>query len=91
VCHNTHLVLSDDLVMVYIIRASGCMGRFTSGCVERTGLRGLSVYDRNGIFLEYFSGPRLRSWCVFGPDGQRVERWCEVAPEDSSRIFPRCG
>jgi len=34
------LLLSDDLVMVYIMRESGCMGRFTSGRVERMGPRG---------------------------------------------------
>jgi hypothetical protein len=81
------LQLSDDLAMVYIMRDSTCMGRFTSGHVERTGPRGLRVYDRNGVFLEYFSGPRLRSWCVFGPEGRQVEAWSEVTPEDSPRIF----
>ena len=83
------LPLSDDLVMVYIMRESGCMGRFTSGRVERTGPRGVSVYDRSGDFVEYFSGPRIRSWCVFGPEGQRVEGWCEVTPEDLPRILSR--
>ena len=89
-CANTpSLPLSDDLVMVYIMRDSGCMGRFTSGRIERAGPTGVSVYDRNGAFVEYFSGTRTRSWCVFGPDGQRVEGWCEVTPEDSPRIFSR--
>ena len=75
--------------MVYVLRDSGCMGRFTSGRVERTGPKRVNVYKRSGEFLEYFSGTRIRSWCVFGPDGQRVEGWCEVMPEDSSRIFSR--
>ena len=75
--------------MVYVIRDSGCRGRFTSGRVERLGPQGLDVYNRYGEVLDYFSGTRIRSWCVFGPDGQRVEGWCEVASEDSSRIFSR--
>jgi hypothetical protein len=44
------LVLSDDLVMVYVLRDSGCVGRFTSGRVERTG-SGVNFYDRGGISL----------------------------------------
>jgi hypothetical protein len=79
------LTLSDDFVMIYIMRDSGCMGRFTSGRVERTGSAGLNFYDRDGAFVEYFSGTRIRSWCVFGP----LERWCEVTPEDLPRIFSR--
>ena len=31
-------MLSDDFVMIYIMLDSGCMRRFTSGRVERTGL-----------------------------------------------------
>ena len=76
------LVLSDDVVMVYVLRDSGCVGRFTSGRVERTG-SGLNFYDRRGDLVEYFSGTRIRSWCVFGP----LEGWCEVTPEDLPRIF----
>ena len=78
------LVLSDDLVMVYVLRDSGCVGRFTSGRVERTE-SGLNFYDRGGGLVEYFSGTKIRSWCVFGP----LERWCEVMPEDVPRIFSR--
>jgi len=59
------LVLSDDLVMVYVLRDSGCVGRFTSGRVERTG-SGLNFYDRGGGLVEYFSETKIRSWCVFG-------------------------
>ena len=89
-CAKTpNLLLSDDLVMVYVMRTSGCMGRFTSGRVERTGPSGVNVYNRYDEIIEYFSGTRIRSWCVFGPDDERIEGWCEVAPEDSSRIFPR--
>ena len=82
------LLLSDDVVMVHIMRNSGCMGRFTSGRVERMGQSGLSVYDRNGVLVEYFSGTSIRSWCAFGPEG-RIEGWCDVAPEDLSRILSR--
>lgn len=90
VCAKTpSLLLSDDLVMVYIMRDSGCTGCFTSGRVERTGQRGLSVYDRNGAFVEYFSGTGMRSWCTFGAGGQRVEGWSEVTPEDLPRILAR--
>jgi hypothetical protein len=83
------LVLSDDLVMVYVLRDSGCIGRFTSGRVERTGSGGLNFYDRGGDLVEYFSGTKIRSWCAFGPDGRQVEGWCEATPEDSPRIFSR--
>ena len=83
------LQLSDGLALVYVMRASRYMGRFTSGRVERTGPSGVNVYNRFGELLDYFAGTHIRGWCVFGPDGQRVEGWYEVAPEDSSRIFPR--
>jgi hypothetical protein len=89
-CAKTpNLLLSDDLVMVYVMRTSGCVGLFTSGRVERTGPSGVNVYNRYGEILDYFSGTRIRSWCVFRPDDERIEGWCEVAPEDSSRIFSR--
>ena len=89
-CAKTHsLQLSDRLALVYVMRTSGCVGRFTSGRVERTGPPGVNVYNRYGEILEYFSGTRIRSWCVFGPDDERIEGWCEVDPEDSSRIFSR--
>jgi hypothetical protein len=88
-CAKKHsLQLSDRLALVYVMRTSGCMGRFTSGRVERTG-PGVNVYNRYGEIIEYFSGTRIRSWCVFGPDDERIEGWCEVAPEDWSKIFPR--
>jgi hypothetical protein len=83
------LVLSDDVVMVYVLRDSGCVGRFTAGRVERTGSGGLNFYDRRGDLVEYFSGTKIRSWCVFGPDERRVEGWYEATPEDSLRIFSR--
>jgi hypothetical protein len=75
--------------MVYVMRDSGCRGRFTSGRVERTGPKGVNLYNRSGEFLEYFSGTRIRSWCVFGPTGRRIEGWCEATPEDLPRIGSR--
>jgi hypothetical protein len=84
-CGKTRsLVLSEDVVMVYVLRDSGCVGRFTSGRIERTE-SGLNFYDRGGGLVEYFSGAKIRSWTVFGP----LERWCEVTPEDLPRIFSR--
>jgi hypothetical protein len=83
------LVLSDDLAMVYVLRDSCCVGRFTSGRIERTRSGGLNFYDRGGDLVEYFSGTKIRSWCVFGPDGRQVDGWYEATPEDSLRIFSR--
>jgi hypothetical protein len=74
--------------MTYVLRRSGCVGRLTSGRIEHDGFGGLNVYDEHtGEIIEYFSGKNLRSWCVFGPEGQRVEGWCEGSEEDLQRIF----
>ena len=82
------MVLSVGLVMIYVLRRSGCVGRLTSGRIEHDGSGGLNVYDeRTGELIEYFSGTNIRSWCVFGPEGQRVEGWCEGSEEDLQRIF----
>ena len=67
------LLLSGDLVMVYVLRDSGCVGRFTSWRVEPAGSGGLKFYDRRGDLVEYFSGTKIKSWCVFGPDGRRLK------------------
>ena len=82
------MVLSDGVVLVYVLRDSGCRGRFTAGRVERVGAQGVNLYNRAGELLEYFSGTRIRSWCVFGPNGQPVEGWREVALADVE-LFPR--
>lgn len=75
--------------MLYVMRDSGCIGRFTSGRVERAGPAELSLYDQSGALIEYFSGTNIRSWCVFGLDGRRVEGWCEATPEDLPRLLSR--
>jgi hypothetical protein len=81
------IVLSPELVMAYVLRHSSAVGRLKWGRIERDGPVKLNVYyDGTGELIEYFSGTNIRSWCVFGPDGQPVEGWCEVLPEDLTKI-----
>jgi hypothetical protein len=78
--------LSDEIVLVYVLRESGTRGRLTSGRLERTDSSTLDVFDRYGSQLEYLSGDRLRSWCVFAADGMPIVGWRRVSAEDLSKI-----
>jgi hypothetical protein len=82
--------LSPDLLLVYDLRHSGCVGKLASGRVSRHASDGLVVYDRYGRIIEYLSGPsgNVRSWCLMGPTGNPVDGWFEVRPEDVTRILP---
>ena len=82
------IVLSNEIVLVYVLRESGARGHLTSGRVERARGGGLDVFDFYGSYFEYFSGERLRSWCVFGPDGKAIEGWSKIRQEDLQRIDP---
>jgi len=83
------LNLSHSSVMVYVLRQSGVIGRLKWGRIERDGPRNLNVYyDGTGELIEFFSGTSIRSWCVFGSEGNPIDGWCEVLPEDFSKIFP---
>lgn len=76
------LVLSDEAVLLYVLDHSGCVGQLSIGRVERIGLSQLKVYDHGAVF-EYVSGANLRSWCVFGPDGNPIDGWSQIHPQDA--------
>ncbi len=80
------MTLSAKCVLVYVLRKSGCAGRLNLGRVERHGSSGVNVYDRLGNLIEYISGDRVRSWCLFGGSGVPLENWSHVVPDDASAI-----
>jgi hypothetical protein len=81
------MVLSDAASLVYILAGSGVKGHLTSGRIERGPSGTLEVFDALGNSFEYLSGERLRSWCVLGPDGDAIDGWREILPEDLPKIF----
>ena len=81
-------VLSEEAALVYILAESGVRGRLTSGRIERGPDGTLDVFDARGNRIDYISGSRLRSWCVVGPDGNSIDGWREILPEDLPRILP---
>jgi len=84
---NPSLVLSIELVLIYVLRATGCHGRMTAGRVERIGTKSINVYDESDGWLEYFSGDALRSWCVLSHHGLPYEDWKAVQPEDMEHVL----
>jgi hypothetical protein len=75
--------------MIYILRETSVRGCLRHGRIEREGPTRLNVYDeRTGELVDYFSGDRLRSWCIFGPDADPIEGWQHILPEDLAAIFP---
>ena len=78
--------LSFDCVLAYVLGDSGCAGRLLEWRVERHPASGLSVYDAGGTLIEYISGSRMRSWCLFGDRGAPIPGWCEMQPEDAVAI-----
>lgn len=81
------MTLSDDATLAFVLQ-SGVPGRVKSGRVERVGESIINVYDRSGKFQPYFSGIRLRSWCIAGADGQPIPSWSAVLPEDGEILLP---
>jgi hypothetical protein len=81
------MVLSDEAVLVYILAETGVRGRLTAGRIERTTSGTLDVFDARGMWFEYLSQRRLRSWCVVGSDGAPIDGWREILPEDLPRIL----
>ncbi|HSP68843.1 MAG TPA: hypothetical protein VLN48_14045 [Bryobacteraceae bacterium] len=81
------LSLSPDLILVYVLNRSGCVGRLTSGRIRRDG--GLIVFDRYGRMIEYLSAPagNVRSWSVMTPEGAPVDGWCDVQDGDRATFF----
>jgi hypothetical protein len=87
VASNTQTIaLSDEAILVYVLRDSGLRGQLMAGRVERTESGQLSVFDGFGSPFAYLSGGRIRSWCIFGRDGTPMEEWREVQSEDLSKI-----
>ena len=82
------MLLSDEAVLVYVLAETGVRGHLTSGRIERHPSGKLHVFDVRGDCFEYLSGERLRSWCVLGPQGQTIDGWREILPEDLPKIFP---
>lgn len=78
--------LSDDSVLIYILQ-SGVLGRLSAGRIERDGNAVINVYDRYDRLQPYFSGTKLRSWCVVGPNGLPVPSWSSILPEDCARML----
>jgi len=81
------MVLSESAVLVYVLAESGVRGHLTSGRIERGSPGTLDIFDARGSRIDYLSGVRLRSWCVIDSQGQPVDGWREVLPEDLPRIF----
>jgi len=84
------MVLSPDLILVYVLGPSGLVGRLASGRVSRNGTGGLVVSDAYGRLIEYLSEPggKVRSWCLLESTGKPVEGWSAVLEQDRSRVFP---
>lgn len=80
--------LSEAAVLFFVLRGSGCVGRLTSGRIERDGAARLNVYTGSAINA-YISGDNLRSWCVVGPDRRPLAGWDEIIPEDRPRLLLR--
>jgi len=76
------MTLSNECVLVYVLRNSGVTGRLTSGKIEFHPGDGLRVYDSFGTLNEYISGARLRSWTVLR-NGLACLEWSHVIPEDA--------
>jgi hypothetical protein len=80
--------LSPEVVLVYVLAESGVSGHLSSGRIERRPCGSLDVFDARGERFDYLSGNRLRSWCVIGPEGEPLDGWREILPEDLPKIFP---
>lgn len=81
-------VLSDEAVLVYILTETGVRGHLTQGHVRRGPAGTLDVFDVRGTRIDYLSGKRLRSWCLFDVLGNPIEGWREIQPEDLPKMFP---
>lgn len=79
--------LSDNVLLVYILAESGVRGQLKAGWIERATDGIVNVYDARGTRFDYLSGRRLRSWCLVDRNGQPMEGWREILPEDLPRIF----
>ncbi len=73
--------LSNDCVLVFVLRPSGVRGRLTAGRVEQQPGGDLSVLNSYGMRNDYISGRNLRSWQVFR-HGFPLEHWSRISAED---------
>jgi hypothetical protein len=80
------MTLSSDAVLLYVLH-TGVSGRVSEGRIERHG-SAINVYDRHGVLQPYFSGAKLRSWCVVDSGGRPFNSWCSVQPQDRRHVFP---
>ena len=75
------IALSDEVVLLYVLDRSGCVGQLSTGRIERAGPSQLNVYDKYGIVFEYVSGANLRSWACSDQgeyrlrDGVKSNQW----------------
>jgi len=80
------MMLSNDAILIFILQ-SGVSGRSTKGRVERDMAPVINVYDEYGGYQPYFSGRKLRSWCIAGPTGRPIHSWSSILPEDRRRML----
>jgi len=80
------VTLSDDCVLFYVLRRSGCVGCLKEGRIERQGRGALNVYDRYGTRNDYLSGTQLRSWSLRTADKRTIDGWHHVLPADAPLI-----
>jgi hypothetical protein len=67
------MLLSAELVLVYILEDSRVSGRLTAGRIESDASGKLVVFDKPGERFEYLSADRLGSWCVIDGMGEPVD------------------
>ena len=79
------MTLSPDANLLYVL-LTGISGKLNEGRVERNG-NSINLYDRYGVLQPYFSGAKLRSWCVLDSGGHLIDSWCFVDPQDR-HLFP---
>jgi hypothetical protein len=79
------MALSSDAVLLYMLH-TGVSGRVSEGRIERHG-SAINIYDRHGALQPYFSGAKLRSWCVVDAGGRPINSWCSVHHDDHVRLF----
>jgi hypothetical protein len=81
------VLLGNGVVLKYILRSRDkpAVGFLDEGTVERDGLRGLTVRDKNGAVIDELSGNQIRSWNVVGPDGTSIDN--DIVANDYGRLF----
>lgn len=86
---SPRMVLSPEVMLIYVLHRGGLVGRVSSGRVARDESGALIVYDRYGRIVEYLSAPaeNVRSWCVLGPSETPVDGWHDIKHEDRSKIL----